>query len=155
LEQHKAICQSFATLTPRPSSQHFRAILFPVDEDSPRFKWILDSTAGRSLNEDLQTEGSLGFSQVGEHYRLNRSFAGNKKIIFAYRQTFLGDNSPVNSCIFQLKGIERGHMWRGPFIAYGCTELNDGIDLVATDLDTNDLGAMVAFFNGYSRQTLF
>jgi hypothetical protein len=57
-KQHKAICQSFATLPPRPSPQHYRAILFPVDEDKPRFKWIRDFMGDGTHEDRLPGLGS-------------------------------------------------------------------------------------------------
>jgi hypothetical protein len=37
---HKLVCKAFADAGPRPSSNHFRALLFPEDTVLPCFVWV-------------------------------------------------------------------------------------------------------------------
>jgi hypothetical protein len=160
-KQHKAVCRSFSTLPQRPTPEHIRAILFPVDEEKPRFVWIqgfsnwwydYEETYGALLgNPDHYESGT-----IEHHFKHRRPLLDNKTIKLHYNATFAIDGSPNSECIKRLNGVKQGHKWCGSFIAFGYHEVDDDVDdymdaksmdVTSVDLDTNDLGGVVGFFN--------
>ena len=152
-KQHKAICGAFSTLTERPSPDYIRAMLFPVNEDKPNFVWIKRYTSWfHGYKAEAEWGPLLGNPENCEtgffdrHYGFRRPLDGNKSIILKYNATFAIDGSPCNQSMKNLKGIQQARKWCGSFIAHGYYEKDE--ELVTTlDLDTNDLGALVEYFN--------
>ena len=150
-KQHKSVCAAFSTLTERPSPNHIRAILFPVDEDKPRFVWITrykgwfhprEAEFGPLLGNPDGHE--TGFFDM--HHGLRRPLVGNKGILLEYNSTFALDGSPSCLSLKDLKGVKHARKWCGSFIAHGYYDDYDKL-VDTVDVDTNDLGALVEYFN--------
>lgn len=53
-KQHKLLCNAFITLSPRPTSNCRLALLFPWDEDKPRFIWTANPANGQTRCEPIR-----------------------------------------------------------------------------------------------------
>ncbi|KAF2820473.1 hypothetical protein CC86DRAFT_113524 [Ophiobolus disseminans] len=150
-KQHKIICGAFQALEERPSPKHIRAILFPIDDDKPRFVWITRYT---HWFYDLKTEWGplLGNPQshesqfFGQTHGLRRPLVGAKDIMVEYNSTFALDDSPSNQSMLKLAGMKQPRRWCRSFIAHGYYEENGKL-VDTVDVNTNDFGALMEHFN--------
>ncbi|KAI0453615.1 hypothetical protein F5B21DRAFT_478629 [Xylaria acuta] len=157
---HKLLCTSFPGFdtTARPTQEHIRAILFPVDQKRPKLIWLHcewvdpDDPLGRKwqlpnakpfLNNDHGREVSIQHNLI-----LARNLSNT--VCVSYRDTFLVDGSVRNSSIEVITDTMPvpHHDWRGPIIAYGKVGL--GIDPPhCRDIDMNDFRHIADYFVAY------
>lgn len=94
---HKLLCSSFKEFeaTKKPTKDHWRAILFPIDEQKPRFIWVVGEWQiflgrARYLPYDVKEllDGDYGSSLwVEDNARLGRDLKDCVQI--RYRDNFL------------------------------------------------------------------
>ncbi|KAI0426894.1 hypothetical protein F5Y09DRAFT_317743 [Xylaria sp. FL1042] len=158
---HKLLCTKFSAfnISARPSAEHVRAILFPVDQKQPKLIWLHcqwmepeDEYYGRwqnpnakpFLNNDHGKEVHIQYNQVLAK-RLSNI------VCVSYRDTFLIDGSVPNSSIAPITATVPGyhHDWRGPIIAYG--KVGSDFDPVqCRDIDMNDFRHIADYFVSYA-----
>jgi len=153
---HKLLCPTFSDFesSKRATNEHFRAILFPVDEEKPKFIWLHcawhDDEDGS--NQYPETKSFLGpnLSMAPIKYNPVLSRKLSDTIYVRYRDTFLIDGSIPSKSIAAITATKPGqfHDWRGPIIAYGKVGL--GIDqTTCKDLDMNDFRHVADYFLSY------
>ena len=73
--QHTPLCSALVHESPRPSPQHYRAILFPADEPHPRFIWLLVDGARGYHNRNTEiTKSSPAphlLTLIRTHFKFN------------------------------------------------------------------------------------
>ena len=161
---HKLLCADFSSFDPssRPSTEHFRAILFPVDEEKPKFIWLdcnlftdenIDS--GRYHIPEIRTFLGPYTSprHAAIHYNLSLNRGLSDTIHIFHRDGFLVDGSKPNKSILSITTTTAGqkHDWRGPIIAFG--KLGLGTDQrFCKDLDMNDFRHIADYFLSYKTE---
>lgn len=128
---HKLLCKSYSSFdaTSRPSNEHYKAILFPIDSAKPQVVWIHAPLRGGGLFEGhpyqapeiapFLGEDSMPWSMAVQYNGvLQRRFSNT--IMIGYRETFLVDGSKRNRSIERIHSTKPGqyHDWRGPIIVY-------------------------------------
>ncbi|KAI2634751.1 hypothetical protein GGS26DRAFT_551210 [Hypomontagnella submonticulosa] len=158
---HKLLCPAFLKFntTKRPSKDHFRAILFPVDKERPELIWLHcpwhDNKEGGKYQYPIKDIylGKDAFprsTSIQYNRILERGLSDT--IYVCYRDTFLVDGSKLNKGVAAITTTQpyQCHGWRGPLLAYGKKGL--GIDPIACrDLDMNDFRHISDFFLSYGR----
>ncbi|KAI0441739.1 hypothetical protein F4803DRAFT_521955 [Xylaria telfairii] len=128
---HKLLCTSFQSFdtTTRPTKEHVRAILFPVDNNRPKLIWLhcewvepedkFDKRWQRPnakpfLNNDNGYSVPIQYNPVLARRLYNT-------VSVSFRDTSLVDGSQHNGSIAAIVNTMPGshHDWRGPIIAYG------------------------------------
>lgn len=158
---HKLVCTSFMThaATNRPTDEHFRVLLFPVD-GKPEVTWLAsrwhivdqEKTDYRYQFFDLKSIPGLDaitVSPIQRNSRLKRNLINT--IYICHRDTFLIDGSKPNRSVARVTSTKPGqcHDWRGPILAYGMTDL--GIDLEeCRDLNMDDFRHVFDYFLSYN-----
>lgn len=160
---HKLLCASFANfdVSSRPTDEHLRAILFPVDSKKPKFIWLHckwhdddeDEVEGIKFQyPDAKTFlGPDSFPRpatIQYNPILKRQLSDT--IYVSFRDTFLVDGSNPNNSVAAITATKPGqyHDWRGPIISYGKVGL--GIDqTTCKDLDMNDFRHITDYFLSY------
>ena len=159
---HELLCAAFSSFDPlsRPSNEHFRAILFSVDDKKPKFIWLHCKWRSNDIDyrnryqnpevkpflgpDPFPKSGSIQFNPV-----LQKELSDT--IYISYRDTFLVDGSKANNSIGAITTTTAGQKydWRGPIIAYG--KMGLGIDpVICRDLDMNDFRHIVDYFLSYN-----
>ncbi|KAI1146017.1 hypothetical protein F4825DRAFT_441951 [Nemania diffusa] len=156
---HKLLCTKFSAfnITERPTKEHFRAILFPVDQRQPKLIW-LHCKWREPEDEDyrrFQSPNSTPYlndhgHEVHIHYNIVLARHLSNRVCVSYRDTFLIDRSVPNRSIEAITDTIAGyhHDWRGPMIAYG----KDGSDFdpaECRDIDMNDFRHVADYLNSY------
>ncbi|KAJ8680544.1 hypothetical protein QAD02_016331 [Eretmocerus hayati] len=156
---HKQLCSTFATFdnSSRPSDQHTRAILFPVEDTKPQLVWVpwkwedddgikwhcTDTSSFLKLDKKHPCQ-----SRSVVHYNPILQRALDDQIIITYRDEFLYDGSKVNMSIANAscgKSSKDLH-WRGPVIAYGKKGQSD---IFCRDLGMEDFRHIIDFLRSY------
>ncbi|KAK2781024.1 hypothetical protein FQN52_001915 [Onygenales sp. PD_12] len=147
---------SFDTST-RPTDDHIRAILFPVDEKRPKLIWLHcewhdDEYDGRYQSPEARS--FLGSEPFPKHIPIQYNQVLKRALVHTLniccRDTFLIDGSKTNNSIAAITATKLGqyHDWRGPIVAYGRVGL--GIDQPkCKDLDMNDFRHITDYFLSY------
>lgn len=144
--------------TNRPTDEHFRVLLFPVD-GKPEVTWLAsrwhigdqEETDYRYQSFDVMSIPGLDaitMTPIQRNSRLKRNLINT--IYICHRDTFLFDGSKPNRSIARVTSTQPGqyHDWRGPILAYGMTSL--GIDLEeCRDLDMDDFRHIFDYFLSY------
>ncbi|KAF2728890.1 hypothetical protein EJ04DRAFT_448438, partial [Polyplosphaeria fusca] len=110
---HNLLCANFSSfkMSIRPTKQHYRAILFPVDEATPEFFWLhcpcVDG--GYQIEEILgldavRTEVPIQFNSI-----LSRRLANT--ILFCYRKDFFIDGSKPNQSVASVAATKSGQLY--------------------------------------------
>ena len=140
---HKPLCKHFAMFKDanRPSAAHFRAIVLPENEDSPKFVRVKTKPCGRNnkYGLDKTQRGEILGAEFGismRPYEINHALQRPIGYTFRLRcrEYFLEDGSRPNPTIDKWK-IASGGCWCGPFLAYGTKDKED----MFCDLDTTAL----------------
>lgn len=159
---HKLVCASFAThaATDRPTEEHFRVLLFPVD-GKPEITWLAskwhigDQEDGSDYNyQSFDTKSipgldALTMAPIQRNPRLKRNLLNT--IYICHRDTFLIDGSKPNRSVARVTSTQPGqyHDWRGPIFAHGMIGL--GIDQErCRDLDMDDCRHVFDYFLSYN-----
>ncbi|KAI1355536.1 hypothetical protein F5Y01DRAFT_327231 [Xylaria sp. FL0043] len=157
---HKLLCAKFAAfnISARPTDEHVRAILFPVDQKQPKLIWLhcpwiepedeydirhQSPTAEPFLNNDHGQEVPINYNKF-----LAKSLSNI--VCVCYRDTFLIDGSAPNNSIAPITATVPGyhHDWRGPIIAYG--KVGPILDSSrCRDVDMNDFRHIADHFVWY------
>ena len=163
---HRLLCGPFSDLTldSRPSGEHLRAIVLPVDEDMPKFIWLHcqwhhdddDDYYGPFQFPDANT--ILGSDTLNKSMQIQLNAVLGKElsdtIRLCHRDTFLVDGSKTNQSVTTIATAtktEYYHDWRGPLVAYGTKGL--GIDQShCRDLDMNDFRHLADYLVSYGRE---
>lgn len=156
---HKLLCPTFSDFdaSNRATDEQFRAILFPVDEEKPKFIWLHCAwhTDEDGSNQYPETDSILGpnLSMAPIQYNavLKRNLSDT--IYVCYRDTFLIDGSTPNESIAAITSTKprQTHAWRGPIVAYGKVGL--GIDpTTCRDLNMNDFRHVADYFLSYESE---
>ncbi|KAK1252059.1 hypothetical protein MKX08_003246 [Trichoderma sp. CBMAI-0020] len=159
---HKLVCTNFCThaATTRPTDDHFRVLLFPVDGKPEVIwhasRWIVDDEddeGGRYQSFEVDSIiGSETFpyrASIQRNPRLKRNLLNT--IYICHRDTFLIDGSKPNRSVARVTSTQPGlyHDWRGPIFAYGKAGL--GIDpKKCRDLDMEDFRHVFDYFLSYN-----
>ncbi|KAK8123045.1 hypothetical protein PG984_011715 [Apiospora sp. TS-2023a] len=166
---HKLLCATFAAfdISTRPTSNHFRSILFPPDEPKPKLIWLhcewhdpdpddppLQCSFQFPDGESLVGPDTMPkYRQVQYNPILKRHLDDTIKI--AWRDTFLVDGSKPNKSILSTAATQLGRCydWRGRITAYGA--VGTGMDQThCRDLDMNDFRHITDFFLSYGNEPL-
>lgn len=158
---HKLLCTSFSTFdtSKRPTKDHVRAVLFPVDQSQPKMIWLYckwmdpDEVKGvdyrwQSVDVESFLIDPLGHVPIQHNPVLARSL--ENIVCISYRDTFLIDGSAPNSSIEAIVKTQPGyhHDWRGPIIAYG--RIGPNLDPPACrGIDMNDFRHITDYFISY------
>jgi hypothetical protein len=163
---HKLLCATFAAFaaTNRPTSDHYRAVLFNPDKTKPEFvwlrcKWIRDTDDEGDGYQMLETAAIIGNDSMGKHLpiqyntRLKRPLPNTINIV--HRDTFLIDGSRPNKSVASVTATQPGgyHDWRGPIIA----EARSGQSLDppgCKDFDLIDFRHVADYFLSYAHEPL-
>lgn len=155
---HKLLCPTFSAFdaSNQTTHEHFRAILFPADEEKPRYIWLhckWHSDEDGSSNQYPETGPflGLGLSMVPIQYNQVQKRNLSDTIYVCYRDTFLIDGSIPSKSVAAITATKPGqfHDWRGPIIVFGKVGL--GIDPVkCKDIDMNDFRHVVDYFLSYN-----
>lgn len=155
---HKLLCADFATFnaSDRPDDEHFRAIIFPVDEEKPKLVWLDCKWHYEGENEDGD---DMGFKYqfpdipllVGPNVAMaTASIFFNPEshrelwdpIVLNYDDNFLSNGATPNISILATSLSQPGHFysaWRGQVAAYGMKD--NGLDgMRYKDMDMKDFG---------------
>lgn len=157
---HKLLCTSFSNfdVTKRPTNEHLRAVLFPVDKKQPQLIWLHckwkdnDEFPGRRwqsanckpfLNNDHGRPVNIRYNEV-----LARHLSD--LVCLSYRDTFLVDGSAPNSSVAMITATSRGyhHDWRGPMVAYGLVGSSFDPE-ECRDIDMNDFRHVADYLVSY------
>lgn len=154
---HKLLCPTFSDFdaSNRATDEHFRAIIFSVDEEKPKFTWFhcawhVDEDGS---NQYPETDSILGpnLSMVPIQYNAVLKRDLSDTIYLCLRDTFLVDGSTPNQSIATItatKSRQSNYGWRGPIVAYGKVGL--GIEpTICRDLDMNDFQHVADYFRSY------
>ena len=161
---HKLLCAIFASFdaSKRPTDEHFRAILFPVDDRKPRVvwlhgKWLDDDEDGRYQSPDIGF--LLGPDAFAKHAPIQYNPVLKRALLdtiyVCYRDTFLADGSKANDSIAAITATKPGqhHDWQGPVVAYGMAGL--GINQAACkDLNMTDFRHVADYFLSYNSKPI-
>ncbi|KAL7894328.1 hypothetical protein HDV64DRAFT_127229 [Trichoderma sp. TUCIM 5745] len=159
---HKLVCTSFAshTASNRPTDEHFRVLLFPVD-GKPEITWLAsrwhigdqeDESDDKYQSFDTKSIpglDALAMASIQRNPRLKRNLINT--IYICHRDTFLVDGSKPNQGVARVTSTQPGeyHDWRGPILAYGMIGL--GIDQQrCRDLDMDDFRHIFDYFLSYN-----
>jgi hypothetical protein len=161
---HKLLCATYSRFDnlSRPTDEHFRAILFPVDNGKPKVIWLHcewheddDDDEYGSKYQSPALEPFLGKNAFPRHAPIQYNPVLKRQlsdtIYISHRDTFLIDGSRANKSVAAVTATKAGkfHDWRGPIIAYGKAGL--GIDPTACrDLDMNDFRHIADYFLSYN-----
>ncbi|KAF2968379.1 hypothetical protein GQX73_g5216 [Xylaria multiplex] len=151
---HKLLCADFTNLdvTTRPTEDHMRAILFPVDQKKPKLIWLEFNRdedwryriASPFLNGDNGTSSPIRYNPILKRRPSN-------VVYVAYRDNFLNDGSASNDSITTITATRPGshHDWRGPIIAYGKVGSNPDTSKNCRDIDLHDFRHAADYFRSY------
>ncbi|KAI6081698.1 hypothetical protein F4821DRAFT_248645 [Hypoxylon rubiginosum] len=146
---HGLLCAAFSKFKhkKRPSKNHYRAILFPADQEEPRLIWLLcrwHREEGRKRDQYPDVEPFIG---TDTFTNIEPIIKGSDSIYVCYRDTFLIDGSHHNKSVAAITATELQlpYNWRGPFIAYGKKGLGLG-PAACRDLDMDDFRYVTEFF---------
>lgn len=158
---HKLLCAVFANFdtSSRPTDEHFKAILFPVDQEKPTIVWLhckwwgsdSDGVWDQGPSELTSFLGSgfdLRTTDIEDIPSLKRKMT--KTITVCYRDAFVVDGSRLNTSIESILAtkVRQYYPWRGPFLIYGSIEL-DANRKACKDLDMKDFRHIADFFLSY------
>ncbi|KAK8241435.1 hypothetical protein IWZ00DRAFT_70361 [Phyllosticta capitalensis] len=124
---HKLLCRTFMEFdaSARPSPQHFRAILFPEDEQKPKIIWLhcpwIEGDEGRFELPDVEPflgDDSISRTRINFNRRLKCYLPDYTNI--RYRDAFLEGGSKLNQCIRAITNTSTTPYWCGPIVALGC-----------------------------------
>ncbi|KAI1425516.1 hypothetical protein F5Y12DRAFT_369495 [Xylaria sp. FL1777] len=156
---HKLLCASFSAfdIASRPTEEHMRAILFPVDQKQPKLvwlhcKWMEPEDKYERRWQNPNTKPFL--NDTGRPVVINYNAVLAKRlsniVCVSYRDTFLIDGSKPNSSIAAITATMPGyhHDWRGPIIGYGKVGSDFDADR-CRDVDMNDFRHIADYFLSY------
>lgn len=155
---HKLLCASFSNfdLTKRPSDEHLRAILFPVDKKRPQFIWLHckwedddECPGGRWQCPNHKPFVNNGHS-VNVRYNDVLARPLSDLVCLCYSDTALIDGSARNSSVVTTIGTRPvPHFdWHGPMVASGL--VGSSFDpLTCRDIDMNDFRHLADYFVSY------
>ena len=158
---HKLLCTSFSEFdaSSRKSDEHFRAILFPVDEKKPKFIWLHckwhDYDDEHNSYQHPEVKSYLGSDAMAKdapiQYNPELKRTLSDTIYVCHRDTFLVDGSKPSQSIAAITSTKAGqfHDWRGPVIAYGKVGLGIDPDFCRS-LDMNDFRHVADYFLLYN-----
>jgi hypothetical protein len=156
---HKLLCAAFSEfdVSGRPTVNHVRAVLFPVDKKTPQLIWLPwywrgipgDNYQSPVLDEFLGAGVFPERSPVDYNPILKR--ASRDCVTICCREGFLVDGSVPNSSVSAITSTKPGryHDWRGPILAYS----KHGPDMnarICKDLDMNDFRHAADYFRWYN-----
>ncbi|KAI1763123.1 hypothetical protein GGR53DRAFT_386234 [Hypoxylon sp. FL1150] len=148
-QTHGLLCAAFTKFKQkkRPSKNHFRAILFPVDREEPQVIWLLCRWHREEGEERDQYPDVKPFTGTDTHTAIERITKGSDSIYVCYRGTFLIDGSHRNRSVSAITATELQlpFDWRGPIVAYGGKGLGQGPS-ACRDLDVDDFRHIAALF---------
>ncbi|KAI0965358.1 hypothetical protein F4678DRAFT_476640 [Xylaria arbuscula] len=151
---HKLLCASLSRfdMTNRPTENHIRAIIFPVDQKRPELIWIECERA----SEDLQYRSAKPFfnDTEGTTTPLEYNFVLGRplcNVIFVAKQDdLLRDGSAPNRSIATITGTGGSRRdWRGPVIAFGMAGPNLEQLKDYRDIDLEDFRHITDYFITY------
>ena len=165
---HKYLCRQYQNFKERPDSESVRAILFPDDDESPRFVWVkMNSTILDldNLDKKLEVARLLGVVTVDQRigqqevFRSNRRAAKTAASTAAKIQLLLQEDSFVNGSMpnMSIATNTQGKFafsWRGPVVAV-LVSVEDSTDSnanpVIDDMTMIDYRDLVDFFRTYGQ----
>jgi MYND finger len=175
---HRILCKQFAAEPDRPSSEHKRAIFFPVDRDKPCLIWIqcrrkYDKEAGTYwtqidphpyLGTDKPFKGIIRIEHNPVRYRnLGSGFAPynhDKRghcVYLIHRDAYLKDGSTTNKSILASVGASCAsttpHEYRGPMIAMRSVHHEDYADITLADF-RHLMDYLVSYLNRNVRESV-
>lgn len=157
---HKLLCASFSSFATsrRPTTDHYRAILFDPKKRKPEFTWLLckwhNNHHEGGCYQAPETDTIIGNDALEKNEpiqynsRLKRSLSNT--IFISYRDTFLIDGSHSNKSIASITATQPGeyHDWRGPIVVHA--RLGEGLDQPACkDIDLVDFRHVADYFLSY------
>ncbi|KAI0152844.1 hypothetical protein GGR57DRAFT_513428 [Xylariaceae sp. FL1272] len=158
---HKLLCQQFADFddASRPTQDHIRAILFPVDQKAPKLVWLplLFNEAANSLPfekahpADIAAFLGTGIQLRGQYLIDNKVLSRQltDQVTVWVRGDFNHDGSQLNSSIASIPAFFKlAAGFRGPVIAFGLS----GLDRRSTDfrdLNTDDFRHIADHLGNY------
>ncbi|KAI0425312.1 hypothetical protein F5Y09DRAFT_352356 [Xylaria sp. FL1042] len=151
---HKLLCARFSDfdMTKRPTKEHMRAILFPVDEKKPKLVWVECKWDGnfQSRNTKPFLDGDNGMSTAIDYNPILGRRVSNV-VYVVYRDSFLFDGSAPNNSIATITATksEPHHDWRGPMIAYAMVGMDFESATECRDIDLNDFRHVSDYFISY------
>ncbi|KAI8944556.1 hypothetical protein F4801DRAFT_571314 [Xylaria longipes] len=158
---HKLLCASFLNfdMTTRPTREHIRAVLFPVDKKKPELIWLHCKWVDMEDPFDRRWQCPNTEPFLNEHGPIHVPIQYNSvlarhlpnTVCVSYRDTFLVDGSVRNASILVITGAIPGlhYDWCGPIIAYG--KVGPGLDpQECRDIDMNDFRHIADYFVSYA-----
>ncbi|KAF2004159.1 hypothetical protein P154DRAFT_67496 [Amniculicola lignicola CBS 123094] len=146
---HNLVCKKFGKLKERPSRHHRRAILFPVDEDGPRFVWIATKGglwAWRDITDQHAIQGARpGWVTISSLKSLGRLLDDCHNIDIVFDRDCKIKGCPQNQALNALVEEPIAKYYGGSLVAIR-TDENEMGGLELGDLDTRSLRAMGDFF---------
>ncbi|KAI0532870.1 hypothetical protein GGR58DRAFT_147389 [Xylaria digitata] len=156
---HKLLCAKFSAfdIKERPTEEHVRAILFPVDQRQPKLIWLHCEWKEPEDEYEIRWQSPNAQPYLNSHghevpIRYNPVLARrlSNTVCVSYRDTFLIDGSAPNRSIKAITDTVPGYHldWRGPIIAYGKV----GADFdpeQCRDVDMNDFRHIADYLNSY------
>lgn len=109
-------------MSPRPHSSFKRAILFPVDEETPKLIWVECERLVDSNGEFFEMPkvdnllGDCGREPIHQVVCQNTDFGHSNQLRFQDNDS--SNNPQRNQSIARLTGVLIGHVWKGPVVAF-------------------------------------
>ncbi|KAI0902825.1 hypothetical protein F4823DRAFT_620807 [Ustulina deusta] len=156
---HKLLCTTFSLfdMAKRPTREHFRAILFPVDQRQPKLIWLHCEWKEPEDEYDRRWQHANAEPFLNDYgHEVPIQYNGvlarrlSNIVCVKYRDTFLIDGSARNNSIASITATRVGyhHDWRGPIIAYG--KVGPSLDPEeCRDVDMNDFRHIADHFVSY------
>lgn len=141
---HKVLCQNLTGFreNDRPSSDSYRCIYFPDNEEKPRFIWL--KVSGSEVTDaasdfiealfPLPHDFSVAHQPIFDTPIFEKEM--NHDLWITHRADYLMDVSVPNQSIMSVLGPELGTFFRGPMVVSCCIE--KGEDGIAVDASMAD-----------------
>ncbi|KAI1341081.1 hypothetical protein F5Y15DRAFT_414203 [Xylariaceae sp. FL0016] len=114
---HKLLCKQFRDQGPRPSADHYRAIVLPVEDTGPKLVWHAYNDGAFSLHDDPDLKGPMTGVHSITRNRRGDVFKDNVVIFILHDDCFQSKGLAINkSLIKAVAGTRRQlyYFWQGP-----------------------------------------
>ncbi|KAL8953102.1 MAG: hypothetical protein Q9222_001040 [Ikaeria aurantiellina] len=163
---HKYVCAQFRDFIHQPDPTLIRAILFPEDEENPRFVWLKQKEKPLDLDfvdEKVEAGELLGFSQeqpIGQQQvpqstrRSLRKGPNNDQVYLLSRERSLEDGSKPNMSIGTITKGRFAFSWRGPVVAIMTGWFSFTAETTSAhidDMSVIDFRDLVDYFESYGQ----
>ncbi|KAL8678921.1 MAG: hypothetical protein Q9186_004778 [Xanthomendoza sp. 1 TL-2023] len=164
---HKHLCREYKKFQDRPDPLSVRGILFPEDDNTPRFVWVKQKEEPLDLgcvDEKFEVEELLGVSEVqkiAQQYvmqsirRDRSSQSTTSRVYLLFRDDCFVDWSKPNKSIATITRGQFEYSWRGPTVAV-LTVFDDAAEgnedePRADDMTMVDFRDSIDFFHLYGK----